>query len=72
MLRQLAGQGGGVADEGVGGDFDLQAADAGADEDVREMKAGVVNESGEILFHSDGGTAAPDVAGDGEQLFHGN
>ena len=71
-LKQPAGLGGGVADEGVGGDFDLQAPDAGADENMREISARLVNEGREVLFHADRRAAAPDVTGDGKQFFHGD
>ena len=71
-LKQPAGPGGSVVDEGVGGDFDLQTPDAGADVDMGELKAGLVNEGREVLFHADWRAAAPDVTGDGKQFFHGD
>lgn len=47
----------------------LQAPLSGADINVIELSGGVVDIGREMLFHADGGAAATDVAGEGEEFF---
>lgn len=48
-------------DEVRGCNEQLEPADAGADVNSRDLERAFINEDGELLFHSDGGAAAPDI-----------
>ena len=50
-------------------DPDLQAPLSGAYINMVELFGGVVDVGREMLFHADGGAAATDVAGEGEEFF---
>ena len=50
-------------------DPDLQAPLSGAYINIVELFGGVVDVGREMLFHADGGAAATDVAGEGEEFF---
>ena len=55
-------------DEGLGRDLELETADSGADIYEVVEQGALVDEGRQGLLHSDGGTSAADVAGQGEQL----
>ena len=50
-------------------DPDLQTPLSGTDINVIELSGGVVDIGRKMLFHADGGAAATDVAGEGEEFF---
>lgn len=58
-----------LPDQILRSDPDLQAPLSGADINVIELSGGVVDIGREMLFHADGGAAATDVAGEGEEFF---
>ena len=58
------------ADKVGGGDFDLQAADAGADVDRLEIERGSMEIGREALLHADRGATSSDVACHGKQVLH--
>ena len=62
----------GDAQEVGWGDLDLEATHTGTDVDVGVLVAGVVHVGGEVLLHADGRAAATDVAGEGQELLHGD
>ena len=55
-------------DQGLRGDFQLETAKAGADVDVVVEEGAFVDEGGEGFLHADGGAAAADVAGGGQEF----
>ena len=58
-----------LPDQILRSDPDLQAPLSGADINVIELSGGVGDIGREMLFHADGGAAATDVAGEGEEFF---
>lgn len=58
-----------LPDQILRSDPDLQTPLSGTDINVIELSGGVVDIGREMLFHADGGAAATDVAGEGEEFF---
>lgn len=56
----------------AGGDFQLEAADAGADVDGRKRRGRGVDIGRKLFFHADRRAAATDVTRHGQQLLHRN
>ena len=54
------------------GDFQLEAADAGADVDGRKRRGRGVDVGRKLFFHADRRAAATDVTRHGQQLLHRN
>ena len=52
----------GFANQVLGGELDLETALTGTDVDEGEIQTGGVDVGGEMLLHSDGGTASTDIA----------
>jgi len=60
------------SDKILGIDFELESSDASADVHIVEVFDTGVHVSGESLLHSNGAASASDIAGEWEQLLHGD
>lgn len=52
--------------------MELEAADAGADEDAVEVQSGFVDVGRKLFLHSDWGATSSYITGYGQEIFHWN